>query len=135
MATKTDIATTAPSSAPQVPRCTTAWTGTARAVAAAGPPGFRAAAAWIARTTARRSGWIRFTLPRTPLRRRSGPRRALAAIALVAALWIGWQSLNTVGRALLVAIVAAAAAYLLPTDGEPGDNSWEEGDAGADDSE
>jgi hypothetical protein len=50
-------------------------------------------------------------------------------------LWIGWQSLDTVGRALLVAIVAAAAAYLLPSDSEPGDNSWEDGDAGADDSE
>jgi hypothetical protein len=50
-------------------------------------------------------------------------------------LWIGWQNLNTVGRALPVAIVAAAAAYLLPTDSEPGDNSWEDGDAGAEDSE
>ena len=135
MATKTDIAATAPSSAPQVPKCTTAWAGTARAMGAPGPPGFRAAAAWIARTTARPSGRIGFTLPRTSLRRQSGPRRALAAIALVAALWIGWQSLNIVGRALLIAIVAAAAAYLLPTDGEPGDNSWEDGDAGADDSE
>jgi hypothetical protein len=48
-------------------------------------------------------------------------------------LWIGWQSLNTLGRALLVAMVAAAAAYLLPTDSEPGDNSWEDSDAGTED--
>jgi hypothetical protein len=62
-------------------------------------------------------------------------RRALAAIALVATLWIGWQNLNTVGRALLVAIVAATAAYLLSSDGEPGDNSWDDGEAGAGDSD
>ena len=74
-----------------------------------------------------------FSLPR--VLRRPCRRRALTAIALAAILWIGWQNLNTVGRALLVAIVAATAAHLLPSDGEPGDNSWDDGEAAAGDSD
>jgi hypothetical protein len=62
-------------------------------------------------------------------------RRALTAIGPVATLWNGWQSLNAFGRALLVAVVAAAAAYLLPADGEPGDNSWNDGEGHAGDSD
>ena len=84
-------------------------------------------------TRERKASTLSLLLPRDP--RWPRLRRALIAIALVATLWIGWQNLDIVGRAILVSIVAATAAYLLPSDDEPGDNSWDDGDADAGDSD
>jgi hypothetical protein len=63
-------------------------------------------------------------------------RPVLIAITLFAVLWVGYLELEDFGRGMLVVVIAGAAALLLPSVSDPGNDgadSSDDGDGGSDD--